>query len=149
MARLDYTFTLPLADTLALYDQAGSLPDSVGGHPLMGKVIASFVNLREGTMSSLYGNDAAVRNARLGQAYPAGADISLVTWSQRDDPHWFGGRIPKGLISVETVRFRDGGVSDYSRYEGMPLVKKAVAADVVAARVQYLTGKKASVLPRH
>jgi hypothetical protein len=148
VAKLDHTFTLPLADTLALYDQAASLPDSVGRYPLRGKVIATFVNTREGTMSSLYGNDLAVSSARRGQAYPAGAAVALVTWSQRDDPHWFGGRIPKGLVSVETLNFGAAGTPGYVRYEGASLTKKMPAADVVAGRVQYITGQKASVLPR-
>ena len=26
--------------------------------------------------------------------YSAGAVLALVTWTQREDPHWFGGRIP-------------------------------------------------------
>lgn len=145
--KTDHTFTFPIPDTLSLYDQAASLPDSAGSHPLTGKVITSFVNIREGTMSTLYGNDLAVTSARKGQAYPAGAIVSLVTWWQRDDPHWFGGRIPKGLQSVEAVSYRAGGNPVYERYEGMPLVKKMPAQDVVAQRVAYITGKKASVVP--
>lgn len=148
VAKLDYTFTLPLADTLALYDQAASLPDSVGRYPLTGKVIATAVDTREGTMSSLYGNDLAVSSARKGQAYPAGSAIALVTWSQRDDPHWFGGRIPKGLVSIETLSFGGNGTPGYVRYEGTSLTKKMPAADEVARRVQYITDQKASVLPR-
>jgi hypothetical protein len=145
--KTDHTFTFPLADTLNLYDQAASLPDSVGAYPLKGKVITSIVNMRDGTMSTLYGNDVAVRSARGGRAYSAGAMVSLVTWSQREDPHWFGGRIPKGLQVVETVRYDAGGAPAYGRFEGMPLVKKMPAPDVIAARVQYITAKKASVVP--
>ena len=145
--KTDHTFTFPLADTLSLYDQAASLPDSMGARPLRGKVITSFVNPREGTMSTLYGNEPAVKSARSGLAYPPGAVVSLVTWSQRDDPHWFGGRIPKGLQMVETVSYGAGGVPGYGRYEGAPLAKNAVAADVASQRVQFITGKKASVMP--
>src|ERR1700761_774768 len=47
-----------------------------------------------GTTSTLFGNDAAVSAARAGTAYPAGAVLGLVTWRQREDPHWFGARIP-------------------------------------------------------
>jgi hypothetical protein len=120
--------------------------DSVDGRPLRGKVITSFVDTRAGTMSTLYGNDLAVQRARSGQAYPAGAVVSLVTWSQREDPHWFGGRIPRGLESVEVVRFGEG-VPAYSRFEGVVLTKSAVTADVAARRMQYIVGKKASVIP--
>jgi hypothetical protein len=143
----DHTFTFPLMDTLGLYDRAALLPDSSAGRPLRGRVITSFVDPRAGTMATLYGNDTAVLHARSGQAYPAGAVVWLVTWSQREDPHWFGGRIPKGLESVEAVRFGTGGSPEYSRFEGAVLTKKTVAADVAALRVQYIVGKKASVIP--
>ena len=145
--KTDHTFTFPLADTLSFYDQAALLPDSAGTHPLTGKVITSFVNRREGTMSTLYGNDLAVNSARSGMAYPPGAVVSLVTWSQREDPHWFGGRIPRAVVSVETLHYGAGGVPVYECREGMPLVKKMPSPDVVARRVQYITAKKASVLP--
>jgi hypothetical protein len=98
-------------------------------------------------MSTLYGNDPAVKSARHGRPYAPGAIVTLVTWSQREDPHWFGGRIPKGLASVESVSIDPSGAPLYERYEGMPLTKKMPAATTVAARVQYITGKKASVLP--
>jgi len=147
VAKLDYTFTIPLADTLALYDQAASLPDSAGARPLTGTVIATLVNTHEGTMSTLYGNAIAARCARSGQRYAAGSTVSLVTWSQRDDPHWFGGRIPKGLLSVETLGFGLSGTPEYTRYEGSTLAKKSPSADLVAQRLQYITAKKASVLP--
>jgi hypothetical protein len=147
LEKTDHTFTFPLIDTLGLYDQAGLLPDSVGAHPLKGQVIASFVNTKAGTMSTLYGNELAVKSARSGLAYPAGAVVSLVTWSQRDDPHWFGGRIPQVLQSVEQIRFGAGGSPEYHTYGGPGLAKKEIAAEQVAQRVQYITAKRAAVLP--
>jgi hypothetical protein len=90
--KTDHTFTFPLVDSL------------------QGKVITSFVNTKDSTMSVLYS---------------AGAEYSLVTWSQRDDPHWFGGRIPGRVQSV----------------------KKIGDAAGIARLVQYLTAKRASVLP--
>jgi len=146
--KFDYTFTIPVADTLALYDQATSLPDSIGAHPLTGKVITTIVNTREGTMSTLYGNDVAVHSSRTGLPYAAGSAVTLLTWSQRDDTHWFGGRIPKGLLSVETISFNAAGTPAYTRYEGSPLAKKVPPAGFVAQRLQYITAKKASIMPR-
>jgi hypothetical protein len=70
-----------------------------------------------------------------------------VTWSQREDPHWFGGRIPKKLETVEVVGYGARGGPAYSRFEGTVLTKRAVAADVAAQRMQYIVGKKASVIP--
>ena len=145
--KTDHTFTFPLIDTLGLYDGAALVGDSVDGHPLRGKVITTFVDTRAGTMSTLYGNDVAVQRARSGQPYSVGAVVTLVTWSQREDPHWFGGRIPKGLESAEVVRFGGSGVPAYSRFEGTVLTKRAVAAYVAAQRIQYIVGKKASVIP--
>ena len=143
----DHTFTFPLADTLGLYNGADLLADTVAARPLIGKVITTLVDTRAKTMSTLYGNDTAVLRARSGQPYPSGAVVWLVTWSQREDPHWFGGRIPKGLESVEVVHFGAGGLPEYSRFEGVVPTKKTVAADVEALRVKYIVGKKASVIP--
>jgi hypothetical protein len=148
MAADDHVFTFPLADTLALYDRAPSLPDSISGHPMAGKVITAFVNIRDQTMSTLYGNDIAVKSARSGRAaYPAGSVLMLVTWSQRDDPHWFGGRIPRMLQSVEVLTFGEETTASYERYEGAPPAKKQPAAVDVPARIAYINAQKAAVLP--
>jgi hypothetical protein len=151
MGDYDHVFTLPLADTLGLYDQAAFLPDSSARHPLAGKVITSFVNQNHSTttMSTLYGNDISVKSARSGQpVYPGGSVLSLVTWSQREDPHWFGGRIPATLRSIELISVgQTGSTPVYTRYEGMPLAKKTDAPAVVQGRIQYITSRKASVFP--
>jgi hypothetical protein len=150
MGGFDHVFTLAMADTLGLYDQAAYLPDSVAAHPLAGKVITSFINHRQGAMlmSTLYGNDIAVKSARSGQpVYAAGSVLALVTWSQRDDPHWFGGRIPAGLQSIELVSIGSGTGPVYTAYQGMPLAKKTDPSTVVQARIQYITSQKASVFP--
>jgi hypothetical protein len=148
MAANDHVFTFPLADTLALFDQATSLPDSLSGHPMAGRVITEFVNCRDHTMSTLYGNDIGVKSARSGQAaYPAGSTLALVTWSQRDDPHWFGGRIPQMFQAVEVLTFGSGATPTYERYEGTPLAKRQPAAADVPGRIAYITAQKAAVLP--
>jgi Haem-binding domain/Cytochrome P460 len=150
MGGFDHVFTLALADTLSLYDQAAYLPDSVAAHPLACKVITSFISHRQGAMltSTLYGNDIAVKSARSGQpVYARGSVLALVTWSQRDDPHWFGGRIPAGLQSIELVNIGFDTGPMYTAFEGMPLAKKTDASIVVPARIQYITSQKASVFP--
>ena len=158
MAANDHVFTLPIADTLGLYDQAAALPDSIAAHPLTGKVITTFVNLRDETMSTLYGNDIAVKSARSGgiaatatpaahATYPPGSILALVTWSRRDDPHWFGGRIPNTIRSVEILTFGPAAAPAYDRYEGAPLAKKQASPADLQARILYITGRKASVFP--
>ena len=67
------------------------------------KAITSVVDRGAGTTSTLFGNDAAVAAARAGVAYPAGAVLGLVTWREREDPHWFGARIPGEVVSAEFV----------------------------------------------
>ena len=166
MQENDHVFTIPTPDTLQLYDQASSsrqsrslpsgqpssLPDSLAGHPLAGKVISAFINTKDHTMSILYGNDTAVRSARTNAIYPPGAVLTLVTWSQRDDPHWYGARIPDTLRSVERIIFDSpSGVTSnpaYERYEG-PSLKKSTDIDpaTVQRRTLYITGRKAAVLP--
>ena len=67
------------------------------------KAITSVVDRGQKTTATLFGNDAAVGAARAGVAYPSGAVLGLVTWKEREDPHWFGARIPGSVVSVEFV----------------------------------------------
>lgn len=92
----DYVYTIPVA---AL---AGDLPFN----PLHWNVITTFVNRTDSTMSTLFGNDAAVHYARTHSQheYPAGSALALVTWAQREDPRWFGGNIPATVKSVEFAK---------------------------------------------
>ena len=147
LASTDHTFTFPLSDTVRLHDQAALLADSIGDLPLRGMLITSFVNPRAGTMSTLYGNGIAVGNARSGQAYSAGAALTLVTWAQKEDPHWFGGRIPKELVSVEVLHFGADGKPAYVCYSGVQLEKKTLEPGAIAQRVQYITAKRSAVVP--
>ncbi len=70
------------------------------------KAITTVVDRGAGTTSTLFGNDVAVdaiRGPIAGKGYPAGAVLGLVTWRQREDPHWFGARIPGDVVSAEFV----------------------------------------------
>jgi Cytochrome P460 len=119
-------------------------------NPLAWKVVTSWVNDRNGTMSTLYGNDIAVQYARsnAAHAYPAGSVLALVTWAQRDDTHWFGAKIPSGPQSVEFVVVPSTPASGptYQRYQGSPLALAAATSDD-AARIDYLTAQRAAVMP--
>jgi hypothetical protein len=137
----------PLNRTAAL---TGTLPYN----PLAWKAITSSFNQQAFTMSTLYGNDAAVQYARTNpdHNYPSGAVLSLVTWSQREDPHWFGARIPGPVKSVEFVTISQSPGQNptytYERYEDSPL-KKATAADPTATttRINYILFQRAAVTP--
>ena len=111
-------------------------------------------NRSDSSMSTLYGNDLAVRYARTNSqhAYPNGATLALVTWSQREDSRWYGGRIPDRVKSVEFVFVSvhaDGRASySYEKYEGAPL-KKLPATESADAngRAAYLVTQRAAVMP--
>lgn len=105
-------------------------------------------------MSVLYGNDTAVRHARTDprRPYPAGSVISLVTWAQEEDPHWFGAKTPGEVKSVEFVTAEEspGIVPAYSYqiYEGATL-KKTAAENVSNpdSRIGDILSRRALVMP--
>lgn len=135
-------------------NEAAALGDGVKLNPLQGKVIASWVDRAAGTMSTLTGNDAAVRYARTsgGQSYPVGSTLSLATWGQVEDGRWFGARIPSQPRLVEIVTIASGADGQiqyaYQRYEGVPL-KRTVSREAGPSdeRIRFLFSQRASVLP--
>ena len=111
----DFVFTVPVAATSV---------------PRAWRLITSAVHPQDGTMSQLYGNEVAVGHARrVGPGpYPPGAALSRVVWRQREDPNWFGGRIPGKVESVDVVT----------------VAKRSSNEDV---RAQPLLEARASVMP--
>jgi hypothetical protein len=100
-------------------------------------------------MATLYGNDAAmlaVRTRAAGAAYPAGSVLALVTWVQRDDPHWFGARIPGRPQSVEFV-LAGSEEPVYQRFAGAGLTADQGPADAAAERTKFVLGLAPAVLP--
>ena len=129
---------------------AGSLP----WNPLQWKVITSSVDRQASTMSTLYGNDAAVQYARGNSEneYPAGSVLALVTWTRQADAHWFGAAIPGQVKSVEFVSMAadSNGQRSYSyaSYQGSPLVQTAALSGRSAgSRTAYLVSLRAAVMP--
>jgi hypothetical protein len=126
-------------------EPGGALPSS----PLHGKVITSWVNRQDSTMSTLFGNEVAWQYARTNSdmRYPARAVLSVVTWSQQEDPRWFGGNIPQKVKTVEVVTVVTGpGRYLYQRYEGFPL-KRVVQSAAPNDRADYLLAQRAAVMP--
>jgi hypothetical protein len=140
--KTDHTFTFPLADSLRVGEVMVSQPDSLA-FVLRGKVVTSFVDTKYRTMSTLY----STKPVNVLGGYAPGTLLSLVTWNQRDDPHWFGGRIPQTVQSVEQIQIGADGKPEYNVYAGPNLPKKEMAAEQVAHRVQYITAKRAAVIP--
>lgn len=127
-----------------------SLVGELPSNSLQGKVITSWVDKKDAMMSTMFGNDVAVQYARTNaeRMYPAGAVLSVVTWSQQEDPRWFGGNIPKSTKSVEFVTVTGPGAYSYERYEGAPLKKVAsLAGNDPKDRATFLLAQRAAVMP--
>jgi cytochrome P460/heme-binding protein len=156
----DYVYTLPVTTAKinreeVVNNAAATLPTSLPYQPFSWNAITMYVNPKNGTMATLYGNDEAMRGVQArgvstvgGPAYPEGAVLALVTWAQRDDPHWFGARIPDKPQSVEFVQVASAGrTSSYRRFAGTGLVEDSTEASVAAQRASFVLGLAPARLP--
>lgn len=138
----------------ATINQGASLFGPLPANPLQWKIITSTIDKADSTMSTLYGNDPAVRYARANSqhSYPTGSVLSLVTWTQREDDRWFGAKTPDRVKSVEFVfvdAAADGRQSySYREYEGAPLTMVFEQKGFTPNdRAVYLLSQRAAVMP--
>jgi hypothetical protein len=144
----------PAPSETDLFNQQAALPASLPVPVLENRVISSSVDRQQHTMSTLTGNDIAVTSVRAAtpSAYPEGSVLTLATWNQRDDPHWFGARIPATPRTVETVTITRGAngqlLPTYHLFAGTPL-QLVVNPDATqaAARQAEILAQRASVMP--
>ena len=108
-----------------------------------------YVDPQRRATALLYGNDAAMQAVRAHAAeYPAGAVLALVTWAQRDDPHWFGARIPDTPLSVEFVQIAsEGQTGVYRRFAGAGLAEQHPAANEAEQRMRFMETLAPAQLP--
>jgi mono/diheme cytochrome c family protein len=150
----DHVYTMPITtaqvtgtevvNNAAAVANATNLPHQ----PLTWGAITMYVDPKNRTMATLFGDDAAmdaVEAHRTAPVYPAGAVLALVTWTQRDDPHWFGARIPDRPLSVEFVEA--GGQPHYRRFSGNALEEDEGASKNSAERASFLLGLAPAPLP--
>ena len=154
----DFVYTLPITSAAAprpevVNNRAAALPAGLPYQPLAWSPITLYVDPREHTMSVLFGNPeaAAATHARSGSPevpnYPAGAVLALVTWVQRDDPHWFGARIPDSPQSVEFVQAATSGQpSTYRRFSGTALAEDLKPANA-GERMRFMLTLPPASLP--
>jgi hypothetical protein len=158
----DYVYTLPItAATVGrnevVNNRAAALPISLPYQPLGWNAITMYVDPKSHTTATLYGNDTAMQAVRSqaaamdGQkapAYSPDAVLALVTWAQRDDPHWFGARIPDEPLSVEFVQMAaTGRASIYRRFAGPEFLEDHPAASVAAQRASFMQSLAPAQLP--
>jgi hypothetical protein len=160
MRGADYVYTLPIANAKiaraeAVNNKAAALPAGLPYQPLGWGAITMYVDPKAHTTATLYGNDAAVqairaapRGAGSAPAYPTGAVLALLTWTQREDPHWFGGRIPDAPESIEFVRVSTAGqMNEYRRFAGEGLHEERPAASAAELRTSLVLGLSPASLP--
>jgi hypothetical protein len=150
----DFVYTMPIHDAPGdAFNATAALPGDLPYPVLEWNVITSSIDHAHGTMSTLYGNPAAFDHARTSPQtpYPAGAMLALVTWQQQEDKHWFGGRIPSTVQSVEFLSFGAPAPNQppaaYESWTGSPLKKADPNAVSDAVRIDAITGLRAAVMP--
>ncbi len=158
----DYVYTLPVTTAKisgeeVVNNRAAELPVSLPFQPLEWSAITMFVDPRSHTTATLYGNDTAMQAVQAAGArgeapgvaptYPAGAVLALVTWAQRDDPHWFGARIPDVPQSVEFVQVTADATASYRNFAGSGLVENHPTASVVTQQSSFIVGLAPARLP--
>lgn len=150
MRDADDVYTLPISTAAvtreeSLNNQAAALPPNLPFNPLAWNAITMFVDPATHTMSTLYGDTRAMQAAHGEPAVP-GAVLALVTWQQRDDPHWFGGRIPGKAISVEAVAI--GPHPTYQRYDNITHHQPPIPPEKVTQREAFILGLTPATLPK-
>ncbi|MDB5156440.1 MAG: hypothetical protein JWR50_1147 [Mucilaginibacter sp.] len=134
----------PVAPQLII-NQGASVP--VAFHLQNLRVIASSINKKRKTMSTLYGNSKAVNRARSGRPVGAGEELVLVTWRQKADENWFGANIPANVTSVEKIVTSDDLLTvNYQRHEG-PALTLATDTSGRGRRITAIFAQKSSILP--
>jgi hypothetical protein len=155
----DYVYTLPISAAKldraeVVNNRAAELPANLPYQPLGWSAITMYVDRKNRTTATLYGNDAAMKavkpreDAVAAPAYSAGSVLALVTWAQREDPHWFGARIPDAPVSVEFVQVTSAGPSvTYKRFAGAGLAEENMADGMAAERGKFIAGLRTARLP--
>ncbi|MGD0894049.1 MAG: cytochrome P460 family protein [Terracidiphilus sp.] len=156
----DYVYTPPLtkADVSGkevVNRAAADLRQSLPWQPLAWNAITMYVNPTSHTMAVLFGDDRAMQSIGTREthdakppAYAPGAVLALLTWAQRDDPHWFGARIPDSPQSVEFVSIPTSGVeSQYRCFQGVGLPEQNLPPALAQQRANSMLNLAPASLP--
>ncbi len=148
----DYVYTLPITlakiNRVDVVNNIAALAASLPWQPLTWNAITMYVDPKTHTTATLYGNEAATQASSANSpAYPAGAILALVTWSQRPDPHWFGARIPDEPQSVEFVQVASGQPNTYRHFTGIALTEDHPDPTTAALRTAFILGLAPARLP--
>jgi len=136
---------------IQLFNEKAKLPEGFKFDTFGLKVMASYINKKSGTMSTLYANRTALSHMLKGdKSHTAGEVFALVTWKQQADGHWFGANIPGDLQSVEliitTTAAAKNALITYKKYIGGNL-DPAPDTLLQGVRIKYILNQQPSVLP--
>lgn len=123
----------------------GELPEN----PLLLNPINFSINKKEHTMSTLYGNKTAFefKKNNTTNLYPKGSVLYEVTWNQKDDDVWFGGKIPKNIKSIERIEFHDNPQPFYEYYIANPMRKVKLDSIKKYHNIKVITSQNLVDLP--
>lgn len=149
----DFVYTEPItraavAGNEVVNNAAAALPAGLPYQPLGWTPVTLYVDRGLHTMSALFRNTSAAPGSSAGAFYPEGTILALVTWGEREDPHWFGARIPGDPRLVEFLQIGRGGQEEsYRRYAGSTLKEMKTTGDAAAQRVRFLLALKPGYIP--
>jgi hypothetical protein len=152
----DFVYTLPITAAPLSKPEIGNnhaaaLAAGLPHNPLAWDAVTIYVDPEQRSVSALFADPlamSAVRERRVSTdatsvapVYPQGAVLALVTWAERDDPHWFGARIPDRVQSVEFVQIAAGGKpGQYRRFAGETLAEDHASESFANQRTQHILG---------
>jgi hypothetical protein len=129
-----------------LVNDKAALPAAFNFDRLGLKVMASSINKKHNTMSTLYANVLALQSAVKGLKDPLpGEAFALITWRRQADDHWFGANIPGELQSIELVNTTKA-ITSYKKYEGRSLTLNSDTLDQ-SKRIKYILSLHPSIMP--
>ncbi len=141
----DAVYTLPITSASVrgreVVNNRAVLSAHLPYQPLDWLPLTMYVDPAHQTMATLFGNDSA-------QSGSTGTVFALVTWSQREDPHWFGARIPYQPSSIEFVNAGKADQPDgYSRYAGPDFSLAKLEKSAMRERVRFILSLPKATLP--
>jgi hypothetical protein len=116
----DDVYTLPISSASVqgqevLDNAASRLPKGLPMNPLDWAPVTVYSDPQKHTISVLFVDSKEIGAGTLVDDASARA---LVTWTERDDPHWFGARITDKVVSVEIVRPSASNETEYHMFGG-------------------------------
>jgi hypothetical protein len=145
----DYVYTLPITSAAVhgqeIVNNQAALPGRLPYQPLSLHPVTMYIDPRIHAMAILFADHSPSLPA---PGYSPGSILALVTWVQRDDPHWFGGRIPDSPFRVEFVRAgTSGSAAEYRVFEGRAMIEGHPDAKTIAERTAAIAELPPAQLP--